>query len=111
MSSSFTRELGRCVRETGQALDRLGMRAAGDTSFRERFCRHRQIMNLFNKRPWLSNDSFVAPSAALIGDRPCTQLVVALQRGAAAAPRRACARPLARAARASPVCSGSTGLW
>ena len=68
MSSSLARELGRCVRETGQALDRLGMRAAGDTSFRERFCRHRQIMNLFNKRPWLSNDAFVAPSAALIGD-------------------------------------------
>jgi gamma-carbonic anhydrase len=67
-SKSFIAGVGRAFRETGQALDRAGLRATGDTSFREKFSRHRQIMNLFNKRPYLANDSFVAPCASVIGD-------------------------------------------
>jgi len=66
--SGFTRELGRCIRETGQALNRLGMRAQGDFSYREKFCRHRQIMNLAEKRPYVATDAWVAPNAAVIGD-------------------------------------------
>lgn len=44
------------------------MRALGDFSFKEKFCRHRQVMQLFDKRPWMANDSWVAPNAAIIGD-------------------------------------------
>ena len=61
-------EVGLMLRETGQAMDRLGMRALNDYSFKETFSRHRAVMNLYDKRPWVSNDSYVAPSAAVIGD-------------------------------------------
>jgi len=64
----LTTGVGRAIRETGQALDRLGMRAQGDHSFKEKFCRHRQVMHLFDKHPYLATDSWVAPNAAVIGD-------------------------------------------
>ena len=32
----LTTGVGRAIRETGQALDRLGMRAQGDLSFKEK---------------------------------------------------------------------------
>jgi carbonic anhydrase/acetyltransferase-like protein (isoleucine patch superfamily) len=62
-------ETGKCLRETGQALDRLGSRAMGDhISFRETWSRHRKLMNLYNKRPVVAVDTFVAPNASVIGD-------------------------------------------
>jgi hypothetical protein len=79
----LTTGVGRAIRETGQALDRLGMRAQGDHSFKEKcktsnpadphlrpglVCRHRQVMHLFDKHPYLATDSWVAPNAAVIGD-------------------------------------------
>ncbi|KAJ0408184.1 hypothetical protein ATCC90586_006494 [Pythium insidiosum] len=64
----MTFELGRCVRETGQALDRLGMRVLGDNAFKERFSRHRQVMNLYDKRPVIAHDVWVAPNATVVGD-------------------------------------------
>lgn len=36
MMRKVTFELGRCVRETGQALDRLGLRMLNDNSFKEK---------------------------------------------------------------------------
>lgn len=36
MLRKVTFELGRCVRETGQALDRLGLRVLGDNAFKEK---------------------------------------------------------------------------
>lgn len=68
MLSNLTRQFGRCVRETGQALDRLGMRVLNDNSFKEKFSRHRQIMNLENKMPTIAHDSWIAPNATVIGD-------------------------------------------
>ena len=62
-------ETGKCLRETGQALDRLGSRAMGDhISYRETWSRHRKLMNLYNKRPVVAVDTFVAPNASVIGD-------------------------------------------
>lgn len=40
---------GRALRETGQALDRLGLTIAGNEIFRDHISRHRPIMNLFDK--------------------------------------------------------------
>eukprot|EP00271_Cylindrocystis_brebissonii_P009044 TRINITY_DN23647_c0_g1_i1.p1 TRINITY_DN23647_c0_g1~~TRINITY_DN23647_c0_g1_i1.p1 ORF type:complete len:295 (+),score=43.96 TRINITY_DN23647_c0_g1_i1:94-885(+) len=60
--------MGFWVRETGQALDRLGCRMQGKYAFKEQLSRHRTLMNLFDKQPIVPNDAFVAPSAALIGD-------------------------------------------
>eukprot|EP00299_Pterocystis_sp_00344_P003313 c1385_g1_i1.p1 GENE.c1385_g1_i1~~c1385_g1_i1.p1 ORF type:complete len:253 (+),score=45.46 c1385_g1_i1:1-759(+) len=59
---------GLAVRETGQALDRAGCRLQDKFIFEEKISRHRQIMNLFDRHPHLSVDSFVAPSASVIGD-------------------------------------------
>jgi hypothetical protein len=44
-----TNLLGRALRETGQALDRVGLTVSGNEIFRETYSRHRPIMNLFDK--------------------------------------------------------------
>mmetsp|Transcript_5556 Transcript_5556/g.5739 ORF Transcript_5556/g.5739 Transcript_5556/m.5739 type:complete len:232 (+) Transcript_5556:92-787(+) len=58
---------GRALRETGQALDRLGLTVSGNEIFKETFSRHRSIMNLYDKRPVIAVDAFIAPSASVIG--------------------------------------------
>ena len=40
---------GRALRETGQALDRLGLTIAENEIFRETFSRHRPVMNIFDR--------------------------------------------------------------
>ncbi|KAG8461639.1 hypothetical protein KFE25_001257 [Diacronema lutheri] len=59
---------GRMLRETGQALDRLGLRSQNNFVFRDKLSRHRAVMNLYEKRPSMAADVFVAPSASVIGD-------------------------------------------
>ena len=68
MLRRFGVEVGKAFRETGQALDRLGARAQGDYTFLESWSRHRTLMNLFDKRPFVAVDAFVAPNASVIGD-------------------------------------------
>jgi len=63
----FTHGLGRALRETGQAIDRLGLMVGNKTSFQENFARNRPVMNLFDKRPLVGTDVFVAPNASVIG--------------------------------------------
>ncbi len=41
--------LGKAFRETGQALDRLGLTVAENELYKETFSRHRPVMNLFDK--------------------------------------------------------------
>ena len=41
--------LGRSLRETGQALDRVGLTVSGKEIFKDTLSRHRQVMNLFDK--------------------------------------------------------------
>lgn len=60
--------VGFWIRETGQALDRLGCRLQGNYYFQEHLSRHRTLMNLFDKVPVVEKDAFVAPSASIIGD-------------------------------------------
>ncbi|XP_057873162.2 gamma carbonic anhydrase 1, mitochondrial isoform X2 [Cryptomeria japonica] len=60
--------VGFWVRETGQALDRLGCRLQGNYVFQEQLSRHRPLMNLYDKVPNVAKDVFVAPSASLVGD-------------------------------------------
>ncbi|GBG58648.1 hypothetical protein CBR_g49 [Chara braunii] len=60
--------VGFWIRETGQALDRLGCRLQGNYAFKEQLSRHRTIMNLFDKAPVVPKDCFVAPNAAVIGN-------------------------------------------
>ncbi|KNA19667.1 hypothetical protein SOVF_059540 [Spinacia oleracea] len=60
--------VGFWIRETGQALDRLGCRLQGNPFFREQLSRHRTLMNVFDKKPFVDKEAFVAPSASIIGD-------------------------------------------
>ncbi|PPD93833.1 hypothetical protein GOBAR_DD09139 [Gossypium barbadense] len=60
--------VGFWIRETGQALDRLGCRLQGNYFFQEQLSRHRTLMNVFDKSPLVDKDAFVAPSASVIGD-------------------------------------------
>ncbi|KAJ1408858.1 Trimeric LpxA-like superfamily [Sesbania bispinosa] len=60
--------VGFWIRETGQALDRLGSRLQGNYFFQEQLSRHRPLMNVFDKAPYVHKDAFVAPSASIIGD-------------------------------------------
>mmetsp|Transcript_54822 Transcript_54822/g.111894 ORF Transcript_54822/g.111894 Transcript_54822/m.111894 type:complete len:231 (+) Transcript_54822:43-735(+) len=59
---------GRALRETGQAVDRLGLTFANNDMFKETFSRHRSIMNLFDQRPVIAAGVFVAPNASVVGD-------------------------------------------
>ncbi|CDP07494.1 unnamed protein product [Coffea canephora] len=60
--------VGFWIRETGQALDRLGCRLQGNYYFQEQLSRHRTLMNIFDKAPLVDKEAFVAPSASIIGD-------------------------------------------
>eukprot|EP00252_Welwitschia_mirabilis_P024992 TRINITY_DN7650_c0_g1_i1.p1 TRINITY_DN7650_c0_g1~~TRINITY_DN7650_c0_g1_i1.p1 ORF type:complete len:267 (+),score=61.54 TRINITY_DN7650_c0_g1_i1:175-975(+) len=60
--------VGFWIRETGQALDRLGCRLQGNYGFQEQLSRHRILMNLVDKAPSVHKDAFVAPNASLVGD-------------------------------------------
>ncbi|CAI9753422.1 unnamed protein product [Fraxinus pennsylvanica] len=60
--------LGFWIRETGQAMDRLGCRLQGNYYFQEQLSRHRTLMNIFNKAPVVDKDAFIAPSASIVGD-------------------------------------------
>lgn len=60
--------VGFWIRETGQAIDRLGCRLQGNYYFQEQLSRHRTLMNIFDKTPNVHKDAFVAPSASVIGD-------------------------------------------
>lgn len=60
-------ELGKALRETGQAIDRIGLRAIDKPIFKEPFSRHRPVMNLFQKFPTTEPNVFVAPSASVVG--------------------------------------------
>ncbi|KAL0585059.1 hypothetical protein ABG067_005196 [Albugo candida] len=61
-------KVGRAFRETGQALDRVGLKVLGNNSYKEQFSRHRQIINLYDKQPAIAHDVWVAPNATVIGD-------------------------------------------
>lgn len=61
-------ETGRCVRETGQALEHLGLRVQKSDTFKNTFSRHRTVMGIFDKQPEIAVDSYVAPSASVIGE-------------------------------------------
>ena len=63
--------MGQVARETGQALDRAGCFLQGNYAYREALfaSRHRQIMNLVDKKPIVPPSvKFIAPNATVIGD-------------------------------------------
>lgn len=68
---NFTRRaahlFGTAVRESGQAMDRLGLMITGNDLYKEAFSRHRPIMKIYDKNPVLAADTFVAPNASIIG--------------------------------------------
>jgi hypothetical protein len=59
--------LGVAMRESGQALDRLGLVIADNEIFRDHLSRHRPVMNIYDKKPIVAIDVFVAPNASVIG--------------------------------------------
>eukprot|EP00441_Pelagodinium_beii_P013450 CAMPEP_0197682648 /NCGR_PEP_ID=MMETSP1338-20131121/96791_1 /TAXON_ID=43686 ORGANISM="Pelagodinium beii, Strain RCC1491" /NCGR_SAMPLE_ID=MMETSP1338 /ASSEMBLY_ACC=CAM_ASM_000754 /LENGTH=242 /DNA_ID=CAMNT_0043264135 /DNA_START=61 /DNA_END=785 /DNA_ORIENTATION=+ len=60
-------EVGRAFRETGQQLDRVGLRVVDKPIFKEPFSRHRAVFNLFDKHPTVEPNVFVAPNASVVG--------------------------------------------
>lgn len=85
-------ELGRMARETGQALDKVGLKVLNKPVFKESCAcpppwrrdacgtapalvnarpavsRHRAVMNLYEHHPDVSVDAFVAPNASVVGN-------------------------------------------
>eukprot|EP01120_Amphizonella_sp_Union-15-10_P001962 TRINITY_DN12106_c0_g1_i1.p1 TRINITY_DN12106_c0_g1~~TRINITY_DN12106_c0_g1_i1.p1 ORF type:complete len:245 (+),score=43.27 TRINITY_DN12106_c0_g1_i1:82-816(+) len=59
---------GRAIRETGQALDRVGSRTQGNFSFVGPVSRRTRVLPLYNQIPKIGSEAFVASSASLIGD-------------------------------------------
>jgi carbonic anhydrase/acetyltransferase-like protein (isoleucine patch superfamily) len=59
-NSSMKAVVGRALRETGAALKV----ASGE----EIFTRHRPLMTFWGNKPFVTNDTFIAPSASVIGN-------------------------------------------
>lgn len=59
--------LGVMLRESGQALDRLGCQLQGKGSYAEEVFRHTPIVGVFGRKPEVDASAFVAPSASLVG--------------------------------------------
>ena len=60
--------VGKALRETGHALDRLTLSINENEIFRESFARHRQLMPLKELAPNVAKKAFVAPNASVIGN-------------------------------------------
>ena len=60
--------VGTMLRETGQAMDRLGCTLLGNMAPAEMLSRHRPIMGIYERVPKKDPTAFVAPSASVIGD-------------------------------------------
>ena len=60
--------LGTALRETGQALDRVGCSMQGSSAFRELISKHKTVRAVYDKTPVLPSLGFVAPSASVMGD-------------------------------------------
>jgi len=60
--------LGTALRETGQALDRVGCSMQGSSAFRELISKHKTVRAVYDKTPALPSVGFVAPSASVMGD-------------------------------------------
>jgi carbonic anhydrase/acetyltransferase-like protein (isoleucine patch superfamily) len=60
--------LGTALRETGQALDRVGCSMQGSSAFREIISKHRAVRSVYEKTPALPKQGFIAPSASVVGD-------------------------------------------
>ena len=48
--SRFMFSIGTVLRETGQALDRIGCSMQGSNAFREAISKHRTIMGIYEKK-------------------------------------------------------------
>jgi gamma-carbonic anhydrase len=59
--------VGRAVRETGQAMDRLGLTIAASKAYETTLSRHRKVMPVNSLMPQ-TGSAFVAPTANVIGN-------------------------------------------
>ena len=68
MAQRVAQVFGKALRETGQALDRLGLTISGNESFRDHLSRHRPLMSLLDKvrRPLLSPLGSLAQQTAFV---------------------------------------------
>lgn len=67
VSKQLAMIFGRALRESGQALDRLGSKLTRDVAYMEKYSRHRKLMPL--DQLWPSHGkSFIAPNSTLIGE-------------------------------------------
>ena len=67
MLTSFRILIGRALRESGQALDRLGSAHTRDVAYTERYSRHRKLLPLDELCP-SHGLSFIAPNSSIIGE-------------------------------------------
>lgn len=60
--------VGYAIRESGQALERVGCRLQGNHSYAEQLNRHMPVMPMRYATPTLGQDAFVAPSGLVVGN-------------------------------------------
>jgi len=66
--ASMRKSVGLMLRESGQAMDRLGSKVLADFAHLEPLSRHRSVMGVFDTYPVVGDGVFVAPNASVIGD-------------------------------------------
>lgn len=68
MLRRMTHEVGKALRETGQAMERAGLRVEGSLTYTDPLSRHRTVLSLYDKTPTVAAGAWVAPSATLVGE-------------------------------------------
>ena len=68
MLRRMTHEVGKALRETGQAMERAGLRVEGSLAYTDPLSRHRTVLSLYDKTPTVAAGAWVAPSATLVGE-------------------------------------------
>lgn len=67
-AQKILRGLGGIIRQTGQALDTIGLSIQGTYGYKEGVPTHQTLQAFKGKRPALGSGAFVAPNACVIGD-------------------------------------------
>ncbi len=67
MIQRATHILGTAIRETALSIDRIGSSLACNNSLKEIVSKHRSVMSMYDKSPLIGDQTFVAPSATIVG--------------------------------------------
>jgi len=58
---------GSVLRQAGQTFDRIGLSLQGKSAVHETLSKHRVVRASYNNKPWIGENTWIAPSATVVG--------------------------------------------